>query len=301
MSFSQEAKNDLCTISLKNKCCKASLLYGMLLFSGIYTGTRIKLITETEGVASLFSGLLHSLADVEANLYISEKKSGEERINSYKLTVAIKSEVQKVIELFGDSTDSINTEIFKCEACKSSFLRGAFLVGGSVSSPKSAYHLDLTTPSANLANQLCEMINSDKQLNLQAKCTERQGRMAVYLKDSERIQDFLTLIGAQGSALEMMNEKIFKDVRNYENRRSNCETANIYRTTGSAGEQTRAINKLITEGRFEELPEDLQITANLRLENPFASLDQIAMMHTPPISKSGVNHRLKKIVEISKK
>lgn len=302
MSFSQDAKNDLCTISLKNRCCKVSMLYGMLMFSGTFTENRIKLITETEGVASLVSGLLHSLAGVESNLYVSEKKSGEERINSYKLTVAVKSDVQRVTGLFSGNIHHIDKSVFGCPLCENSFLRGAFLVGGSVSSPKSAYHLDITTPSQDIAAELCDMINDNSgKLYLQAKCTERQGRMAVYLKDSEQIQDFLTLIGAQSSALEMMNEKIFKDVRNNENRRSNCETANIYRTTGSSGEQVRAINKLISDGRFDELTEDLQMTANIRLENPFSSLEQIAMLHTPPISKSGANHRLKKIVEISKK
>ena len=275
MSFSQDAKNDLCTQSIKKRCCKISLLYGMLLFSGVFTGNRIKLITETEGVASLVAGLLHSLAGVESNLYVSEKKSGGETIGSYKLTVAVKSDVEKVSALFGDHIDEIDPAVFSCPMCESSFLRGAFLVGGSVSSPKSGYHLDITTPSPVLAAGVCDMLNSN---GLQAKCTERQGRMAVYLKDSEQIQDFLTLIGAQLAALDMMNEKIFKDVRNNENRRSNCETANIFRMTGSAEEQTRAINKIMAEGRFEELPEDLKMTANLRLENPFSSLEQIACL-----------------------
>lgn len=301
MSFSQDTKNDLCGLSLKKRCCKVSMLYGMLLFSGVFAENRIKFITETESVANLLTGLLHSLAEVDTNLYISEKKSKEEkdeRVNSYKLTVAVKSDVARIISLFKGNFDKISEDVFECPACVSSFVRGAFLAAGSVSSPKSAYHLDLTTTSEEIAAELCQILNENA---LQAKNTERQGRMAVYLKDSEQIQDFLTFIGAQNAALEMMNEKIFKDVRNNENRRSNCETANIYRTTGSSGEQTRAINKLMSDGRFEELPEDLKITAQLRLDNPFSSLEQIALMHTPPISKSGVNHRLKKIVEISKK
>jgi len=251
MSFSQEAKNDLCGQSVKKRCCKISLLYGLLMFSGLFTNNRIKLITETEGVANLTAGLLHSLAGVESNLYVTEKKSSADSMYSYKLTVAIKSDVEKVAALFNNSIDRIDESVFQCPACESYFIRGAFLAGGSVSSPKSGYHLDITTPSSELADKLCEMINNN---SLQAKCTTRQGRMAIYLKDSEQIQDFLTFIGAQLAALDMMNEKIFKDVRNNENRRSNCETANIFRMTGSSEEQTRAINKIICDGRFEELP-----------------------------------------------
>ncbi len=297
MSFSQNAKNDLCGQSIKKRCCKISLLYGMLLFSGTFTENRIKLVTETEAVANLLSGLLHSLTGSISEISRSEKRSGNEISCSYKLTVTNKSDIKNIFSLIGGNAQRINTEILKCQGCAGSFLKGAFLSGGTVSSPKSGYHLDVSTPNAELAAELCEFINT---FDLQAKCTERQGRTAVYFKDSEIIQDFLTFIGAQSAALDMMNEKIFKDVRNNENRRSNCETANIYRQTGSSGEQTRAINKIIADGRFNDLPQDLKLTAELRLENPFSSLDELASLHDLPISKSGVNHRLKKIIEFSK-
>ena len=136
MSFSQDAKNDLCTQSIKKRCCKTSLLYGMLLFSGVFTGNRIKLITETEGVANLVAGLLHSLAGVESNLYVSEKKSGGETIGSYKLTVAVKADVEKVSALFDGKIEEIDPSVFTCPMCESSFLRGAFLVGEALAHPK---------------------------------------------------------------------------------------------------------------------------------------------------------------------
>ena len=298
MSFSQDAKNDLSLQSVKKRCCKISLLYGLLMFSGLFTSTRIKFVTETEGVSNLLAGLLRSLAVVEPNVYISEKKSSKDSMFSYKLTVVQKNDMEKITALFNESIEQMDEGVFQCPNCESYFFRGVFLAGGSVSSPKSGYHLDITTPSQSLALKVCEMLNNN---SIQAKCTERQGRNVVYLKDSEQIQDFLTFIGAQLAALDMMNEKIFKDVRNNENRRSNCETANIYRMTGSSEEQTRAIKKIISEGRFEQLPNDLKTTAKIRLENPFSSLEQIALLHEPTISKSGANHRLKKLIEFSKK
>lgn len=288
MSFSQETKNNLCTVNCKKRCCKHSMLYGMLLFANTFKQQRIKMITENEKISELFSGLMRSLFSADTQIDVGEKKI-------YKLTVNCNQVWERYL---GDNGGYlINQAVFECPSCFGAFLRGAFLSGGTITDPMAGYHLEISTPNNLLANDLCIMMNEN---GLLSRVSVRKSRSAVYFKDSELIEDFLTYVGAQNAALNMMNTKIMRDIRNNENRRSNCDAANIFKITGSAREQTDAINKLKKMGKFDELPEDLKVTAELRLKYPFESLTRLADMHQPKITKSGVNHRLKKLIELSK-
>ncbi len=295
MSFSQETKNNLCSVNCKKRCCKHSMMYGMLLFDNTFTEQKIKLITENEKLSELFCGLMRSLFSVNASVEVGERKSGKETLANYKITIS-SPEAWKAYS--SPNGAEINEAVFQCPACLGAFLRGAFLSGGTITDPLSGYHLEISTPNNSLANELCRIMNEN---GLMAKVSVRKQRSAVYFKDSELIEDFLTFVGAQNAALNMMNTKIMRDIRNNENRRSNCDAANIYKITGSAKEQTDAINKLKASGKFDDLPEDLKITAELRLRYPFESLTRLAEMHEPKITKSGVNHRLKKLIELSEK
>lgn len=271
------------------------MMYGMLLFANTFTEEKIKLITENERLNELFCGLMRSLFSLNTSVEIGERKSGKEILPNYKITVS-SSEAWKAYS--SPNGTMINEKFFQCPSCVGAFFRGAFLSGGTITDPILGYHLEISTPNNSLANELCRIMNEN---GLMAKVSVRKKRSAVYFKDSELIEDFLTFVGAQNAALNMMNTKIMRDIRNNENRRSNCDAANIYKITGSAREQTDAINKLKKSGKFDELSDDLKTTAELRLQYPFESLTRLAEMHEPKITKSGVNHRLKKLIELSGK
>ena len=301
MSFCQDTKNDLCALPCKRKCCKRALLYGMLLSGNLFTKDKIKLITENERTSQLILYLLKEVFGVKGNLYISEKKAGDGKISSYKLTVSAKNDLQKIFEecaLPEDCEGAVSPEMIQCDECFRHFMRGTFLTAGTLTDPMTEYRLELIFEDRHLANTVLELLES---AGFSPKYTERKTSFVVYIKESENIEDFLTSIGASQAAISIMNAEIYKDIRNNQNRRSNCDAANINKMTGKAQECIRAIRMLEDSGVFSLLSEDLKTTATLRKENPEASLAELAELHCPPITKSGVNHRLRKICERAEK
>ncbi len=297
MSFCQETKNDLCALPVKSKCCKKAFLYGLLLSGNVFMPEKIRLVTENEKTVQLILHFLKELYGIQGNLYVSEKKSGEGKISSYKLTVSAKADLQTLFAEYageGDWEGAVSPNMFHCEECFRHFLRGAFLTAGTATDPNSGYRVELIFENAYLASTIVELLD---KYGLSPKYTTRKTSHVVYIKESENVEDFLTTIGASGAALTIMNVKIMKDIRNAQNRRSNCDAANIFKMTGKAQEHIRMIKALMSAGVFELLSEELQITATIRLEHPESSLMELAQLHDPPITKSGVNHRLKKIAE----
>ena len=301
MSFAQETKNDLCGIVCRHRCCRSSMLYGMLLPSNTFRSDRIRMITENERTSETMLRFLKE-AGVKGNLYISEKKSGDLRVNSYKITVSTAKDVQTVTSSIGlpENFDAIHVEesVFKCADCFRHFVRGIYLSAGTIKDPNSGYHLELIFGNELLAQSISRVF---EEQGISLKSLSRQYSAVLYTKESEAIEDFLTMIGAQQSALAIMNVKIYREIRNNANRQSNCEAANMYKMTNSAQNQIRAIRWLIDADLFSTLDEDLQASALLRLENPEASVQELADMHTKPVSKSGVYHRLQKIVTLAQK
>lgn len=310
ISFSQETKNHLCSINYKKQCCKVALLYGILILSNTFTREKIRLITENERLSTLTIRLLKSCFSVEGNLYISQKSLGGQKFNSYKITVSNKEDLGKIFSGFGyeagEEIEEIKDGLFLCEGCLPAFIRGAFLTGGTISDPQktSGYHLEISSPNEQLLNKVHEKMLeaglSPKFGMRKSSHSQNKKYPVIYFKESEAIEDFLTYIGAPQAALNIMNVKIYKDIRNNENRRSNCDTANIYKMTEAAQAQIKAINYFRTEnGEFARLTPDLETTARLRLMYPTASLQELGDLHEPKITKSGVNHRLKKIMELA--
>lgn len=301
MSFAQETKNDLCATSCRHRCCRMAMLYGLLLPANTFRADRIRLITENERTSETVLRYLKD-AGVKGNLYISEKKSGEVRSNSYKITVSTSQDVQSVMTSIGlereFDTEEIDASVFHCQECFRHFVRGVYLSAGTIKDPKSGYQMELVFGSEKLAQSV---MTAFEEQGFSFKMVSRQYSTVLYTKESESIEDFLTFIGAQQSALTIMNVKIYKEIRNNANRQNNCETANMFKMTSSAQNQIRAIRWLIDADLFSALDEELQATALLRLENPEASVQEIADMHTKPVSKSGVYHRLQKIVTLSQK
>ena len=192
--------------------------------------------------------------------------------------------------------NNIPQEVFDDEVLKRAYLRGAFLGGGSISDPEKNYHMEFVTNNEDYANSLRDLINSE---GLNAKIVARKNSFVVYLKESEQISDLLSMIGAYQALLSLQSTKIVKEMRNNVNRIVNCETANLSKTVNAAVRQVENIKLIQSKIGISSLPENLQEIALLRVENEDMSLKELGEMLNPPISKSGVNHRLKKIEQIA--
>lgn len=299
MSFSHETKLGLVELSntSKHDCCKRASLYGMLISAGIFTREKCKLVTTVPEFAEFVIKQLHSLYSVEGNLYITDRKSGEEderRVT--KITVPQKKEVERLLVGFKYPPESkvtdINHEMFKCQNCRAAFVRGVFLSSGTVTNPDKSYHLEMSLQSSELAENLSALLC---ETGLEPKFMQRKNENVLYYKDSENIENFLAYIGANTAAFTIMNKKIERELRSEANRLANGELANLGKTVAAAGDQIAAINALKASGELSKMPEELQVTAMLRLEHYDATLSELAALHDPPITKSGVNHRLKKL------
>ena len=197
----------------------------------------------------------------------------------------------------GEVALHVNFGLLEEEPEQLAFFRGAFLAGGSVTDPAKRYHLELATPHLKVSAEASVLL---REIGFSAKETNRAGNSILYFKQSDTIEDFLTAIGAQVSAMGVMEAKVEKDLRNGVNRRVNCETANLSKAVDASFEQLAAIRRLEEASVLETLPQKLQETARLRRENPEATLSELAEMPNPPVSKSAINHRMRKLMELSK-
>lgn len=231
------------------------------------------------------------------------KRTKEMLISAQTKKGCCKKTYKKAIAVFefGDISE-INKAIaeaesfWKCPSCAGLFVRAAFVCYGSVTDPAKAYHAELSLPVESTAELMRGLLTN---AGYPPKSSRRKGKYILYYKDSEAIEDFLAFIGATGAAFELMNSKIVREVRNQTNRAVNCDTANIGKAIESAGKLARIIQNLKSSGLFERLPAELQITAELRLKYDQLSMAELGARHEPPISKSGVKHRLDKISEFA--
>ncbi len=287
-SFSQEVKNEICAERFKQKCCRASLLCGMIF--GICPDNEeiLELQSENPFVAMLYAKLVKEFTGWKKDSDISLTViNGEARINTLKAGLGISS-----IMSFDESQ-------FMCDECIHSFLKGAFLTCGTVTYPENSYHMEFLIRSEHRITFLAELLAS---IGAPPKITERRGGyFGLYYKDSESVVDLLGHLGANRATFKMLDIKIYKDLRNNANRRANCEMANIGKTVAASDAQMKAIEIIIESGKSDELPDELRQTLDLRAAFPSATLNELASMHTPPITKSGVNHRLKRLLDFSEK
>lgn len=295
MSFSSQVKNELVKIEYESYCCKKSLLYGMTLFSKEFSYRGCMFQTENENIVMLYKRLLKELCNIDTDISVSP--SGK----NYSIVIEDKAIATKIFTFFGhDKSDTnlkVNFSNFQCPRCQNAFLAGAFLSCGTVSSPEKDYHLEFIVPFLNLTKSFITFL---QEMELNPKLTNRKGYNIIYFKVSEQIEDCLYMMGASVAMFDMMNVKIVKEIRNYANRKANCETANIEKMVRAASPQIAAILKIKDKRGLSSLPEPLEQMALIRLENPDSSLQELAEMFDPPLSKSGANHRLKRLVEIAK-
>ena len=295
MSFSSQVKNELVKIEYESYCCKKSLLYGMTLFSKEFSYRGCMFQTENENIVMLYKRLLKELCNIDTDISVSP--SGK----NYSIVVEDKAIATNIFTFFGhDKSDTnlkVNFSNFQCPRCQNAFLAGAFLSCGTVSSPEKDYHLEFIVPFLNLTKSFITFL---QEMELNPKLTNRKGYNIIYFKVSEQIEDCLYMMGASVAMFDMMNVKIVKEIRNSANRKANCETANIEKMVRAASPQIAAILKIKDKRGLSSLPEPLEQMALIRLENPDSSLQELAEMFDPPLSKSGANHRLKRLVEIAK-
>lgn len=297
MSFSSNVKAELCKDSLSKKSCAVAEGYGVLLYCNTFSSTEIRIITESRD----FAARLPRLFKKAFGITFDQEPAAQDR---GKLQFAISSEdkIAKIFEtlqmdLKASLTLHVNFGMLEEEAECMAYLRGAFLAGGSVTDPAKRYHLEMTTSHYKVSRETCALLI---ECGFSPKELSRSGNNILYFKQSDYIEDFLTAIGAQVSAMGVMEAKVEKDLRNGVNRRVNCETANLTKVVDASMGQMAAIRALEEAGELDKLPGKLRETALLRRENPEATLQELAAMLNPPITKSAINHRMRKLLELAR-
>ncbi len=302
MSFSADIKDELIKIENMPSCCVHAMAYGMFLFGRSFTVSDISLMTDNANVANKYLSLAEDACGLKAELSVSNAGKytasfvgDETRRKVLSVFSCTGTERVRRIDRGNLSNDTLSYEE-NANCCDAAFLRGVFLSCGTASDPNKSYHLEFVVPYKALSLDLMKILND---YGIKAKHMVRRYVNVIYIKDSESIEDLLTMMGAQMAAMEIMNIKIYKDVRNLTNRRNNFENANLSRTVYASFDQVSAIEKIKSSGMFQSLSEDLKQVALLRIENPDSSLREIGEMCTPKMSRSAVNHRLKKLISIS--
>ena len=285
MSFSSNVKQELCRLPISRRQEAAAELYGILLYCNAFTAELIRITTESRDLADRLPRLMKKGAG-----FSFDQEPDAEETGKLVFTVDSQEKIHKIFAQFGlsaakDVTLHVNYGILEEDEERLAFLRGAFLSGGSVTDPAKRYHLELTTSHYKVSRETCALL---LDAGFSPKETTRGGNSILYFKQSNLIEDFLTAIGAPVCAMGVMEAKV-----------ENCETANLTKVVDASMEQVAAIRKLQKRGQLKDLPPKLRETAKLRLENPEATLQELAAMQDPPVSKSAMNHRMRKLVALA--
>lgn len=306
LSFASEIKKELTKIET-DPCCAEAELAALIRMNGALSLSRQDYIldvqTENAAIARRIYTLIKKLYGFQVELLV-RKKMKLKKNNVY--IVRMKEGVSKVLAeleiLSANNTFNrkISSKFLKKTCCKRAYLRGAFLAGGSVNNPEtSSYHLEIFNFYEEHNEAVCELMNG---LNLHARQLERKKGFISYMKEAEKITEFLNLIGAHQALFKFEDVRIVRDMRNSVNRLVNCETANLNKTIGAAYRQVENIKFIEQTAGLEALPEKLQEIARLRVQHQDVSLKELGeLVSTGPISKSGINHRLKKIDDFADK
>lgn len=304
MSFSTDVKEELSKLSnLANKECVKAEMYGYLNSNNTSEENgSIKFTTESEYNINRFSKLLNNINITKYDIDIVGK--------NFSITVP-KKETESLKKIYSEY------KIENIENIEKAFVRGAFLGSGSINNPKNKYHIEVTLKDRNVADVMIEILQkydiNFKVLNNSTRKTKNKltemrekevnevttRKCSIYSKDGEEISKFLAFIEASSSVIKFEEIRVYRDMRNNINRIVNCETANLSKTVNAAVKQIEAIEKLKEIGKFNNLPDNLKEIANLRIKNPEASLTELGQMLKKPIGKSGVNYRLKILINLA--
>ena len=308
MSFSGNVKEELIRCVDSARHCRIAEIAAILVFDGEIVkkpgqGADLRVSSENESILRKYFTLLEKTFKINGEVSIDKRivrKNNRFTIDVEDQETAIR--ILQAVKILAEDRTPIPTEalvnqmVIQKNCCKRAFLRGAFLCAGSISDPEKFYHFEIVCSSRPKAVQMQELIQS---FEIDAKIVKRKKYDVVYVKEGAQIVELLGLMGASISLLNLENVRILKDMRNSVNRKVNCETANINKTVNAAVKQVEDILYIRDTIGLEKLPENLGETALLRLEYPQASLKELGALFSPPVGKSGVNHRLRKISGIA--
>ena len=300
MSFSSEIKHELCKVENRKLCCLKAECYGIWLFSKCFSLKNSAYVTEHGDVARRMSELAAAApsVQVEMSFAVSRRKKP-----AYRVELVDDASREQLLQIFGhtgrEPSLRINRGNFEGDCCVQAFLRGAFLACGTATDPNKEYHLEFSVPYRNLAREFCTLLEETEAFPAAPAVAERKSSYVVYLKDSGQIEDLLTYLGASAASMELMQVKMYKEAKNNINRKTNFETANMDKTYSASARQTAAIAVISDTVGIGSLPEELQQLARLRLENPEMTLRELG--EVLKISRSGVNHRLQRLLQLGEK
>jgi len=298
ISFSANVKTEICRNFPQRRCCALAQCFGILLFCNNFSGESVRIITENREFAQILPKLFKKAFGIGFDIMPETDSNGKMIFQIHQ-----RDKIAVVMHAYGfDPMDTlslhINLPMVEDDCCKVSFLRGAFLAGGSVTDPSKGYHLELATTHHSVAREAYTFVQ--EVLGFYPKAATRNGGQVLYLKNSELISDFLTFLGAPIAAMGIMEARLEKELNNKVNRRCNCDDANTSKVVEAAQEQLLAIRTLEQRGLLESLPMKLKLAALARTQNPEYSLTELAAMMEPPITKPAMSHRLKKLVQLAK-
>ena len=296
MSFSSEAKAELCRAKIDSKSLAVAECYGVLLYANTFSQSEIRIITASDDFAARLPKLFRRAFSLGFDRLPPEGATGK---RSFLIRDAEK--LRRVFEAFGAEWDStlshhVNFGVIEEESERVAFVRGAFLAGGSVTDPSKRYHLELATAHHAVSRESYSVL---LELGFQARETTRAGSALLYFKQADTIADFFTALGAPGTAMAVMTAKVDKEMRNQITRQINCDSANADKVVSAAQEQLDAIRLLAKTVGLDELSEPLRDAALLRITNPAASLSDLAQLSYPKVTKSCLSHRLKKLMSMA--
>ena len=297
MSFSSDVKAELCRVPLTRRCCARAEAYGVLLYAGSFSVSEVRIVTESGDFALRLPRLFQKAFSLQFDTLPDD--SGGKSV--FRITQSGK--LSAIYESLGYDEQQhyalhVNFALLEEECCRASFLRGAFLAGGSVTDPLKRYHLELSTPHLQVGREVEALL---RDMGCEPKNVRRQGDSVTYFKQSNHIEELLTRIGAPAAAMEVMAAKVEKEMRNTVNRRVNCDAANVDKSVAASRGQVEAITRLSDAGIIAALPVKLQEVAVARLLQPELSLSELAETFDPPLTKSCLNHRMRKLMELAGK
>lgn len=296
-SFTYEVKHELLQKEREEPTAFLAFCYGLFLFASSFSLGSMYIKTENKLLAAQYAACAKRLVGVKA---VTTATTG----GTYTCKIESKEQRLKILRAFSLSGNEmalrINRTNIDSENCIADFLAGVFCACGTVANPQKDYHLEFAVAYYQLCKDLMKLISEiEPEEPLKPKKVVRKYEMVVYFKGSESIEDLLFFMGAQNCAFEVVNAKVEKDIRNRANRLMNCDSANLDKVIQSGVRQAKLIRRIKNKRGFESLPEELREIAQLRLDNPDMSLSEMARQLSEPISRSGVNHRLKKLEKIA--
>ncbi|MBQ7959869.1 MAG: DNA-binding protein WhiA [Clostridia bacterium] len=286
-SFSKKTKELLCKQEINDICCCEAEMMGIIMFAGRFRGSQVRVSFDSIDAVSRFRTLLKICLDVDVE--------AERLKSSYFCVLSDKRVLSKIVE-YETSSKGLEDGLVKNNCCRGAFLRGAFLGGGTVTDPKKNYNMEFASHSKKIHDEFKTLL---QKMDLGFRSVIKKNTFVLYTKNSDIICDALAYMGAFSAQMEMLNVKIEREVRSDITRASNGETANMDKVMEASGRHIAAIKKLSETTGLDNLPDELREIAILRVEYEDLSLDQLGKKLVPPLSKSGVNHRLKKLLELA--